>query len=287
MTLASMHPMFQVSIDFCDHSSPSIFGKSTVTYSCACQAKVAVGAESKLHNRNCRSYWNLEVSTRVPRLESSDVSICKLQPLYFVTCCFCRSLHYERWKLCGAHFVKCPKIKTNFLDSQNCIWQVLKTSTLNTAFRYWSKSWMSFIEYGFKNQSMLCKGGWARVHGQLPTPISPTISDDLANKPRMTSGFLNKVWKMQLRWFQDAKNSGWLLIRAIEDVQKKNMHSIMSEITYTTHIQFYLQGQSCIFPAASSSTMVEGAKTNTLSKTNTYKRLPIAKVLRPWTILAV
>ena len=29
---------------------------------------------------------------------------------------------------------------------------------------------------------------------------------------------------------------------------------------------------------------VEGAKTNTPSKTNTYKRLPIANTLQPWTV---
>ena len=49
-----------------------------------CQAKVVVSAKSKLHNRNCRSYSNLEVYARVPRLESNYVFINKLQPLYFV-----------------------------------------------------------------------------------------------------------------------------------------------------------------------------------------------------------
>ena len=81
------------------------------TYSCACQAKVVVGAESKLLSRNCRSYWILEVSTRVPRLESSYVSIYKLQPLYFVTCSFGRGLHYEGWKLCKAQFCELPPHK--------------------------------------------------------------------------------------------------------------------------------------------------------------------------------
>ena len=60
---------------------PKVFGKSMFTYSGACQAKVALSVESKLHNRNCRSYWNLEVFARVPRLEANYVSIYKLQPL--------------------------------------------------------------------------------------------------------------------------------------------------------------------------------------------------------------
>ena len=39
--------------------------------SCARQAEVAVNGESKLQSQNCRSYWNLEVFARVPRLESN------------------------------------------------------------------------------------------------------------------------------------------------------------------------------------------------------------------------
>jgi hypothetical protein len=54
-------------------------------------------AESKLLSRNCRSYWNLEVSARVPRLESSYVYICKLQPVYFVKGNFWRGLHCDWW----------------------------------------------------------------------------------------------------------------------------------------------------------------------------------------------
>ena len=49
---------------------------------------------------------------RVPRLESSYVSICKLQPLYCVTCNFWRGLHCEGWKLCKAHFCEVPQKKT-------------------------------------------------------------------------------------------------------------------------------------------------------------------------------
>ena len=77
--------MFQVSIDFCNHLHPNLFEKLTFIYRCACQAEVAVGAAMKLHSKKCRGYLNLEVSRRMPRLESSYVSIYKLQPLYFVT----------------------------------------------------------------------------------------------------------------------------------------------------------------------------------------------------------
>ena len=61
-----------------------------------------------------------------------------------MTCNFGRSLHYETWKLCIAHFVKCPPptpTKNIYkyiyfykkIDSQNGIWRVLKISILNTA----------------------------------------------------------------------------------------------------------------------------------------------------------
>jgi hypothetical protein len=67
--------------------------------------KVTVNAESKLQSQNCKSYWNLEVSARVPRLESSYVLICKL---YLVTCNFWRSLHCDWCKLCKAHSCEVP-----------------------------------------------------------------------------------------------------------------------------------------------------------------------------------
>jgi hypothetical protein len=108
-----------------------MFEKSTFTYRCACQAKVVVSAESKLKSQIYRSYWNLEVFERVPRLESSYVFIRKLQPLYFVTCSFWRGLHCDWWNLCRAHFCEVPPQK-NFFDGQNGIWQVLKTSILST-----------------------------------------------------------------------------------------------------------------------------------------------------------
>ena len=93
---------------------PILFGKSTFTYSRACQAEVAVIAKSKLKNRNCKSCWNLEVFAKVPRLEYTYAFICKLhklQPLYFVTNNFWRGLHYEgsSWKVCKAHFCEVPQ----------------------------------------------------------------------------------------------------------------------------------------------------------------------------------
>ena len=99
MTFTSMHPMFQVLIDFCDHSAPNSVGKSTYTYSYAYQANVAVNAESKLQSRNCRSYWNLEVFARVPRLESNYVYLHKLQPLIL-----CHAIFGETFTVKGENF---------------------------------------------------------------------------------------------------------------------------------------------------------------------------------------
>ena len=66
---------------------------------------------SKLQSWNFRSFWNLEVYVREPRLESSYVSVCKLQPLYFVTCSYWRGLHCDWWKLCRARFCEVPPPK--------------------------------------------------------------------------------------------------------------------------------------------------------------------------------
>ena len=110
MTRASMHLMLQVSIDFCDHLHPITFGKPMFTYRCACQAKVAISVELKLQSQNCKSYWNLEVYARVPRLESNYIFICKMQALYFLI-----GIFFERpcegWKLCRVHFCKVPPPK--------------------------------------------------------------------------------------------------------------------------------------------------------------------------------
>jgi hypothetical protein len=114
---------------------PILFGKSTFTYRCACQAEVAVSAESKLQSRNCRSYWNLKVSARGPRLESNYVSTCKLQPLYFVIGSFLRGLHYDWWKLCIAHFCEVPKKSKTILTAKmafkNC-WRL----------QHWTLHWV-------------------------------------------------------------------------------------------------------------------------------------------------
>jgi hypothetical protein len=135
MTLASMHPMFQVSIELCNFS-PIRSRKSTFTYSCACQAEVAVSAESKLQSWNCRSYWNLELSIRVSRLESNYASIVFANYSHYI---FWHALFGEAFTMKGENFakhifVKCPKTqqKKNFFDDQNGVWQMLKTWIFNT-----------------------------------------------------------------------------------------------------------------------------------------------------------
>jgi hypothetical protein len=130
MTLALTHPMFQVSVD-------SLITLQQFSLQNPC-SHIVVLAKPKLQSVpswNCRSYWNLEVYGRVPRLESNYVPICKLQPLYFVTSNFWRGLHYDWWKLCREHFCEVPKKgkKKKLFDGQNDIWQVLTTSILNTA----------------------------------------------------------------------------------------------------------------------------------------------------------
>ena len=56
-----------------------------------------------IEHQHCRSYWNLEVYARMPRLESTYVFIGKLQPLHFTTYSFWRGLHYEGL---GGNFAK-------------------------------------------------------------------------------------------------------------------------------------------------------------------------------------
>ena len=124
---------------------PIVFGKSTFTYSCACQADVVVSVESRLHSRNCTCYWNLEVYARVPRLESNYVSICKLWPLHFVTCNFWRGNHCGWWKLCRAHFCEVPPKERPSL-------------TTKMAFdRCWRLQYWTLIA------SQRCSEGWATV----------------------------------------------------------------------------------------------------------------------------
>jgi hypothetical protein len=71
-----------------------LFWKST----CNCLKRQIIAPkplEKKLKSMNCMSYWNLKVFARVPRLDSSYVSICKLQPLYIVISNFWRGLHCD------------------------------------------------------------------------------------------------------------------------------------------------------------------------------------------------
>ena len=103
------------------------------TYSYACQAKVA--------ESNSTIYWNVKMSTRVPRLDSSYFSNCKLQPLYFVTNSFWRRRDYDWWKLCRTHFFEVPPPhstpkKTNFFDGQNGIWQSVEDFNIEHCMEY-------------------------------------------------------------------------------------------------------------------------------------------------------
>ena len=117
----------------------SCFRKATFTYSCACQAdsEVAVNANLELRSQNCKSYWNLEVSARVPR---------------FGHLLWCLYLQIEAIVFCDKQFSERPSlwlVKTlwstvlwsaqrkkqnlNYFGSQNGIWQVLlKTWIMNT-----------------------------------------------------------------------------------------------------------------------------------------------------------
>ena len=73
--------------------------------------------------RSCRAkiarvigIWNC-----MPRLESSYVSICNLQLMYFVIGSFWRGLHCEGWKFCWAHFCEVPpppQKKTTYLTAK-------------------------------------------------------------------------------------------------------------------------------------------------------------------------
>ena len=73
------------------------------------RSHIVVLVKPKLQSRNYKSYWNMEVSARVPRLESNYDFIYKLQALYFVTSSFWRGLHCEGCKLCRAHFLEVPQ----------------------------------------------------------------------------------------------------------------------------------------------------------------------------------
>ena len=148
------------------------FWESTFTLKHACQAEVAVNAESKLQSRNCKSYWNSEVFARVLRLESNYVSICKLQPLCFVIGSFWRGLHCGWWKLCRAHFCEVFKKETSLTAKMafDMCWR-LPYWTMHSAVylfgghttqgnRFGPKTWAShswhlykFIHHGWRDSS--------------------------------------------------------------------------------------------------------------------------------------
>ena len=114
MTLTLMHPMFQV-------SSFNQLLQSLFTQLCLenPRSHIVVLAKPKLQRRDRMSHWNLEVFARVPRLESNYVSICKLQPLHFVTGNFWRNFNVIGGNFAKHVFVKCPQ--KNFFDGQNGI----------------------------------------------------------------------------------------------------------------------------------------------------------------------
>ena len=101
MTLAPMHPMFQVSVDFCDHSSfNSVWKIHIQIYSCLpsqscnqCRVKVT-GVDG---------IWKclLELQDWSPAIFLfTNCNQCILKP-----CSFWIGLHYERWKLCSWTYV--------------------------------------------------------------------------------------------------------------------------------------------------------------------------------------
>ena len=110
MTLASMHLVFQVPVDSTITLHPIMFGKSAFTYSCAHQAEVAINVELKLQIQNCRSYWNLEVSIRVPK--SSYVLFTKCNRCVLWHTIFEESFTVKGGKFAKQIFVKCHQIKT-------------------------------------------------------------------------------------------------------------------------------------------------------------------------------
>ena len=101
-----------------------------ITYSCACQVEVAIGAESKLQSSNCKN-----IGIWKGLLECQDWS-----PIMFLfancnRCIYLQTIFGEAFTVTGGNFaqhifVKCQKSK-KFFDGQNGIWRVLKTSILN------------------------------------------------------------------------------------------------------------------------------------------------------------
>ena len=111
--LASMHPMFQVSIVGYDHSSPNFVWKIHVhiqlclpSRSCTlCRVEVAKVIEIQSAKIRVQLSFYLQITATV----SGDMP-------------FWRSLHLEEWKYCRAQFYEVPqKQNKNFFDNQNDI----------------------------------------------------------------------------------------------------------------------------------------------------------------------
>ena len=152
MTLASMHPTFQVSIKFCNLSSPNSAWKSTFIYNYACKAKVAITQRHRVKIARVLGIWKclLEGQESNPSMfVFANWSQCNLwhaisewPSLWRVDTLQSTFLWSAKYIL--FHFLK----KIIFFDSQNGIWQVLKTSILNTV------GWCVGFSAGFLYKSM-------------------------------------------------------------------------------------------------------------------------------------
>ena len=133
MTLASMHPIFQVSIEFCDHSSPNYVWKIHVhiqlclpSRSCSqCQVEVA---ELKLP-----SMFKVEIAWVIGSM-CQDWSPTMFLFANYKHCILWQAIFGETFIVTSGNFVEhifCEVPKKLF-DGQNGILQVLKTSILNS-----------------------------------------------------------------------------------------------------------------------------------------------------------
>ena len=144
MTLASMHPMLQVSIDFCKHSSPNCVWKIPHSH-------IGVLAKPKLQwvpSWNCGStvigIWKC--------LQCQDWSPTVSLYLQIAATIFCDRQFLERpslWRvgtLQSTFLLWSAVPKKNFFDGHNGIWQALKTSILNTALHHCKCLRWRFVE---------------------------------------------------------------------------------------------------------------------------------------------
>ena len=124
-----MHPMFQVSIDYCNHSSPNSIWKPMFMCSLC------------LPSRSYNQCWvEIEEVNGIWKcmLEYRDRNLIVFLYANYSHCILWQAIFGETFTVTGGNFanhifVKCPSQKKNVFDSQNGIWQVLKTSILNTA----------------------------------------------------------------------------------------------------------------------------------------------------------